>query len=105
SAVKDKERTDDQQFAELTRRGVPTAPIKTYADGGMNPIFVEAVKKNQIGVAPQQALFVQTPPGTIPATVRPPRIPELADSVAVAGATTPAAHPDGGTPAPVEMAI
>ena len=46
----------------------------------MNPIFVAAVKRNQIGVHPQESLFVSTPPGTIPATVRPPRIPELADA-------------------------
>ena len=104
SAVKDKERQDDVQIAELTRRGTPTVPVRTFADGGMNPVFVEAVKKNQIGVAPQEALFVSTPPGTIPATVRPPRIPELADAPVVAGAA-PAPHPDSGVAAPAEMAI
>jgi murein L,D-transpeptidase YafK len=80
SAVQAKERNDDAHVADLVRRGTPTAPIKTYADGGMNPIFVAAVKRNQIGVHPQESLFVSTPPGTIPPTVRPPRIPELADS-------------------------
>jgi murein L,D-transpeptidase YafK len=79
-AVREKERSDDIQTAELIRRGTPTAPIRTNADGGMNPVFVAAVKRNQIGVAPVEALFVSTPPGTIPATVRPPRIPELADA-------------------------
>jgi len=92
SLVRDKERTDDLQFADLSRRNVALAPIKTNADGGMHPVFVEAVKKNQIGVAPQEAsLFVTTPPGTIPATVRPPRIPELADAPVVAGEVTPPA--------------
>jgi len=104
SLVRDKERTDDLQFADLSRRNVPLAPIKTNADGGMHPVFVEAVKKNQIGVAPQEAsLFVSTPPGTIPATVRPPRIPELADAPVVAGgAPTPAIS---GEVTPPAMAI
>jgi murein L,D-transpeptidase YafK len=104
SLVRDKERTDDLQFADLSRRNVALAPIKTNADGGMHPVFVEAVKKNQIGVAPQEAtLFASTPPGTIPATVRPPRIPELADAPVVAGvALTPAIS---GEVTPPAMAI
>ena len=86
SLVRDKERRDDSQFADLSRRNIALAPIKTGADGGMHPVFVEAVKKNQIGVAPQKpSLFVTRAPGTIPATVRPPRIPELADAPVLAG--------------------
>ena len=50
SAVRDKEQQDEIQFADLSRRNIALAPIKTNADGGMHPIFVEAVKKNQIGV-------------------------------------------------------
>ena len=46
----------------------------------MHPVFVAAVKRNQIGVAPSNAFLASTPPGTIPPTVRPPRIPELADA-------------------------
>lgn len=103
SAVRDKERRDEIQIAELSRRNIALAPIKTNADGGMHPVFVEAVKKNQIGVAPQEALFVSTPPGTIPATVRPPRIPELADAPVVAG-VAPAPNPSGEV-SPPEMAI
>ena len=104
SLVRDKERKDEQQFADLSRRNIPVAPIKTNADGGMHPVFVEAVKKNQIGVAPQESSFlVSTAPGTIPVTVRPPRIPELADAPAVAGvAPAPAVS---GEVAPPAMAI
>jgi len=94
SAVRDKERKDDIQLADLSRRNIPLAPIKTNADGGMHPVFVEAVKKNQLGVAPQEpSLFATTAPGTIPVTVRPPRIPELADApiVAASGEVTPPA--------------
>ncbi len=91
SLVKEKEQKDDQQFAELTRRNVSTAPVKTFADGGMNEVFMEAVRKNQIGVAPQEAtLFVSTPPGTIPTHVRPPAVAELAD--APMGSGTAKAH-------------
>jgi hypothetical protein len=51
---------------------------------------VEAVKKNQIGVAPQESAFlVSTAPGTIPTHVRPPRIPELSGSPLVADAAPP----------------
>ena len=86
SLVRAKEYKDELQFADLSRRNIATAPIKTNADGGMHPVFVEAVKKNQIGVAPQEPSFlVSTAPGTIPPTVRPPRIPELASAPVVAG--------------------
>ena len=102
SAVQQKERNDSIQIAELSRRNVPLAPIKTHADGGMHPVFVEAVKKNQIGVHPQEAsLFVSTPPGTIPLTVRPPRIPELENAPILAGVASPAS----GEVAPPAMAI
>jgi murein L,D-transpeptidase YafK len=102
SAVQQKERNDSIQIAELSRRNVPLAPIKTHADGGMHPVFVEAVKKNQIGVHPQEAnLFVSTPPGTIPVTVRPPRIPELENAPVLAGVASPAS----GEVAPPAMAI
>jgi murein L,D-transpeptidase YafK len=94
TAVKDKERQDDMQFADLVRKGTPTVPVKTYADGGMNEVFVAAVKNNQIGVHPQDALFVSTPPGTIPATVRPPRIPELADAPVMRGEAPPPQAPE-----------
>ena len=104
TAVQEKQRKDEIQIADLSRRNTPLAPIKTNTDGGMHPVFVEAVKKNQIGVAPQEAnLFVSTPPGTIPATVRPPRLPELANTMAVASAA-PTPHPDDGA-ASSKMAI
>jgi murein L,D-transpeptidase YafK len=104
SLVKEKELKDDQQFAELSRRNIATAPVKTYADGGMNEVFMEAVRKNQIGVAPQEAtLFVTTPPGTIPAHVRPPAVAELADAPVVAGAKP--VPPASGEVSPPAMAI
>jgi murein L,D-transpeptidase YafK len=100
SLVQDKERKDEATFAELSRRNVATAPIKTNADGGMHPVFVAAVKRNQLGVAPSDSFLASTPPGTIPATVRPPRIQELADAPASQGV----AHSTGEVPPP-QMAI
>jgi murein L,D-transpeptidase YafK len=99
--VQDRERKDEATFADLARRNVATAPIKTNADGGMHPVFVAAVKRNQLGVPPSDSFLVSTPPGTIPATVRPPRIPELADAPAMAGA---APHSTGEV-SPPQMAI
>jgi hypothetical protein len=105
SLVRDKERKDELQFADLSRRNIATAPIKTNADGGMHPVFVEAVKKNQIGVAPQEPSFlVSTAPGTIPATVRPPRIPELASAPVVAGTGWTPAISDEVAPTPMAIA-
>jgi murein L,D-transpeptidase YafK len=96
SAVQDKQRRDEFQTAELIRRGTPVVPVRTHADGGMHPVFVEALKRNQIGVAPA-AFSLASAPGTIPATVRPPRIPELADAPIMAG-TAPAYQEDNEAP-------
>jgi murein L,D-transpeptidase YafK len=94
AAVKDKQRNDEFQTAQLVTRGVRTAPVRTNADGGMHPVFVAAVKRNEVGVPPT-AFSTASIPGTIPATVRPPRIPELADSPLVTGNTI--APPPGGS--------
>ncbi len=101
--VQDKERKDDAAFADLARRNVATAPIKTNADGGMHPVFVAAVKRNQLGVPPSDSFLVSTPPGTIPPTVRPPRIAELADAPASQGVAQ-ASHSTGEV-SPPQMAI
>jgi len=99
NAVKEKTRADEVQIAALSG-STPLAPIRTNADGGMNKVFVAAVKNNQIGVAPQEfVLGGKSVPGTIPAHVRPPRIPELADAPVVAGAA-PTPSPTGEVPPP-----
>jgi murein L,D-transpeptidase YafK len=93
NAVRSKEQEDNLKTAELIRRGAPLAPIRTNADGGMHSVFVAAVKRHEIGVPPNRFLLSPAP-GTIPATVRPPRIPELADTpVATSGAPLPASEP------------
>jgi hypothetical protein len=42
--VRDKQRRDDIETTELIIRGIPTAPLTTGVDGGMNRTFLTAVK-------------------------------------------------------------
>jgi hypothetical protein len=79
NAVRDKQRKDDIQIAELTNRNVPTAPVRTGVDGGMNPVFLTALKKKD-GLFDNNGRFTGVEstakvPGTIPAHVNPPRDP------------------------------
>jgi murein L,D-transpeptidase YafK len=67
SAVRDKQRQDEIQTAELISRGTPAAPIKTGVDGGMNPTFLAAVKSHG-----GPGALIRTASGTIPAHVNPP---------------------------------
>jgi murein L,D-transpeptidase YafK len=77
NAVREKQRRDDTQIAELTNRNVPTAPVRTGVDGGMNPVFLAALKKKD-GLFDNNGRFLGIEatgklPGTIPAHVNPPR--------------------------------
>jgi hypothetical protein len=116
--VQEKSRADETRIAQLSNR-TPVAPVRTGADGGMHPVFVAAVKRNEVGVSPSTSAYsTASIPGTIPTTVRPPRIPELSSSPLVTGnpLTPPpgnshsisneppmlAAH--GATPEPVRVA-
>ncbi len=84
AAVQDKQRQDERRTAELTGR-TPAAPVRTYADGGMHPVFAAAVKRQQTGTA-APAFSLASVPGTIPAHVRPPRTEEFSDHPNVAAA-------------------
>ena len=67
SAVREKERRDDSQIAELVNRGTPVVPARMGVDGGMNPTFVSAVRSNG-----GPGSTIHTAAGTIPAHVNPP---------------------------------
>jgi murein L,D-transpeptidase YafK len=67
SAVRDKQRRDDIQTAELINRGTPAVPARMGVDGGMNPTFLSAVRSHGGSGAP-----IRTAAGTIPAHVNPP---------------------------------
>jgi len=71
AAVRDKQRRDDVQTAELISRGTPAAPVKTGTDGGMNPTFLAAVKSHG-----GPGANIRTAAGTIPAHVNPPGEPQ-----------------------------
>jgi murein L,D-transpeptidase YafK len=40
TSVREKQRRDDTETAELINRGIPSAPVATGLDGGMNPTFL-----------------------------------------------------------------
>jgi murein L,D-transpeptidase YafK len=98
AAVNDKQRQDEFKTAELIRRGTPTAPIKTGADGGMHPVFLAKLKQQQRDTLDNDgrahALAAVNAPGTIPPTVNPPRTPEPeATGTVTAAADVPTPRP------------
>jgi hypothetical protein len=104
AAVNDKQRRDEFQTAELVTRGAKTSPIRMGTDGGMHPVFLAALQKQQPGSAdsPLQTLAMGKTPGTIPDHVVPPRAPQLGVQPSIANivATAQPAPP----PAPVRVA-
>ena len=85
AAVGEKERRDDIMTAELIRRGTPT--VRGATDGGMNPIFLTAVRRNGGPGAP-----IRTAVGTIPARVNPPDEP--VETTTAAGPATDESMPE-----------
>jgi len=84
SAVREKERRDDIQTAELISHGTATVPVRMGVDGGMNPTFLSAVKSNG-----GPGATIRTASGTIPAHVNPPAEPEATGgTVSLASAET-----------------
>jgi murein L,D-transpeptidase YafK len=67
--VRDKQRRDDEQVAQLISRGTPTVPVRTGTDGGMNPVFMAAVIANG---GTETRIEARSIPGSIPANIRPP---------------------------------
>jgi murein L,D-transpeptidase YafK len=67
AAIRDKQRRDDIQTAELINRGTPAMPARMGVDGGMNPTFLAAVKSHG-----GPGADIRTSSGTIPAHVNPP---------------------------------
>ena len=84
SLIQQKQADDDQQFAAYAARNVPTAPIRTGADGGMHPTFVAKLKPKRLldGLFTSEPKIAGAQPGTIPAHVNPPKNIDLGDTVA-----------------------
>jgi murein L,D-transpeptidase YafK len=67
AAVRERERRDDTETAELINRGIPTVPVTTNVDGGMNPTFLAALNSHG-----GPGAVIRTASGTIPTYVNPP---------------------------------
>ena len=67
AAVGEKQRREDIETTKLIIRGIPPVPTTTRVDGGMNPIFLAALKSQG---GPGRG--IHTASGTIPAHVNPP---------------------------------
>jgi hypothetical protein len=80
-AVRAKQQEEQAETAKLISRGTPVARLNTGIDGGMNKIFAARVPEASTGLSEggdSQGLAVLSmtrAPGTIPATVNPPRAP------------------------------
>jgi hypothetical protein len=94
NAVREKQRRDDIQTAELVNRGTPTAPVKTGVDGGMNASFLSAVKSHG-----GPGATIHTAMGTIPPHVNPPAERETAPTsiFSLASSDSSPASPAGST--------
>jgi murein L,D-transpeptidase YafK len=77
SAVRNKERRDEAQFAQLVNRGVATVATTTGGQGGMNATFLNAVRANG-----GPGSDIRTASGTIPGHVHPPAEPSAGFSTA-----------------------
>ena len=77
AAVRDKQRHDDFQTAELINRGAPLAPIRTGGEGGMNRTFLAAISQSGAGMT------IRTESGTIPPYVRPPTTTAAEDALSI----------------------
>jgi hypothetical protein len=73
AAVREKQRRDDTQTADLINRGTPAVAVKTGIDGGMNATFLAAVKSHG-----GPGATIRTAAGTIPPHVNPPAERETA---------------------------
>jgi murein L,D-transpeptidase YafK len=67
-AVREKQRRDEIETAELINRGIPAVPVTSGGDGGMNPTFLAAVRSQR-----DPGTVIRTASGTIPAYVNPPK--------------------------------
>jgi murein L,D-transpeptidase YafK len=82
-AVREKQRKDEVEVAELVSRGTPTATLRRGIDGGMHSVFAAKLPNGNTGLSdsdsPNYSMAAfQSAPGTIPGTVNPPRTPEQA---------------------------
>jgi murein L,D-transpeptidase YafK len=99
AAVRDKQRRDEGQTAELISRGTPAVPVRMGVDGGMNPTFLSAVKSHG-----GPGATIRTASGTIPAHVNPPAEPAREATGSTMALASAQSRPAAASRAPVQVA-
>ena len=93
-AVREKQQADDAEFAKLVAKGTPVAQINTGIDGGMHKVFAAKLPGGSTGLSEGGSglalLTLDKAPGTIPASVNPPRGPVTSPEQPLAASLTPA---------------
>ncbi|MBV9559321.1 MAG: murein L,D-transpeptidase [Bradyrhizobium sp.] len=99
AATKQKQEEDSAEVARLIAKGTPVAKLNTGIDGGMNQVFAAHVPGGNTGLSEGgegQGLSLLTTsraPGTVPATVNPPRASDDPATAIAAAAPAPTAGP------------
>jgi hypothetical protein len=99
-----KQQRDEQEFATLVARNIPTAPVKTGADGGMNELFLAKLRSKD-KFDENGRIFSLASTQRVPAmgnNVNPPKNANLGDAeTTTASVPSPAPAP---TPPPTRVA-
>src|SRR5216684_1489073 len=105
NAVRDKQQADQTETAQLIAKGTPVARVNTGIDGGMNRVFASKLPNGSTGLSEGgdgqglSLVALSRAPGTIPATVNPPRGPVTSPDEPLVASMTPAAAPVAPAPA------
>src|SRR2546430_1261159 len=98
-AVRDKQQQEQAETAKLISRGMPVARANPGIDGGMNKVFAAKLPDGNTGLSEggegqglSLAAFTRAP-GTIPATVNPPRGPVTSPQEPLVASMAPAQAP------------
>jgi murein L,D-transpeptidase YafK len=93
-AVREKQETDQAAFDKLVAKGTPVAQLHTGIDGGMHKVFAAKLPGGNTGLSEGGSglalLTIDKAPGTIPATVNPPRGPVTSPEEPLTASLTPA---------------
>jgi len=98
-AVREKQQQEQAETAKLMSRGTPVARLNPGIDGGMNKVFAAKLPDGSTGLSEggegqglSLAAFTRAP-GTIPATVNPPRGPVTSPQEPLVASMAPAQAP------------